>query len=395
MASAINANGQRAASQMRLLILDLKWSYGIEAITAILYEHLQERCSVAVVSARESKLPYSLKIAASRRYSQMLVASLNPGVWRQISREIKRVKPDVLYIISPHILNSVIAFYCRLFTNIYVISHIHDPSHYGKRAISSLVNLLSFIQSKMSHRVYCWGRVIRDSICERFHIATEKVAVFRHGPGQATWSDVAMAATGTGRCWQFAMVGELQKRKGIVHFLEAAILVNQTYGSEGVKFVLAGAGELGEYTNIMRQIPNLEVCNRFVQDHEINEILNSSCVLVLPYIGGVLQSSFIAIAYGNGCPVIVSDIGSLAEEVECGLTGFVVKRGNSEALAEAMGEIVKRGSPSALSENCLRAYREKFSWERITDAMYCDMERAMKAAKQSGDEESRHACTIP
>lgn len=365
---------------MRVLILDLKWSYGIEAITGILHDQLEKRCEVTVVSAAESTLSYSLKMAPSRSYKQMLLASLNPLVYRKIICAIRSFSPDILYIISPHILNSAIAGYCRIFTSIFVISHIHDPGHYGKSLISQLVNLLSFVQSRLSHRIYCWGGTIRETICRRFHIDTARVAVFRHGPGQATFYDSHPRGQRRGPRHHFCMVGALQKRKGIQYFLEAAVLFNRQYGSQQVAFLLAGAGCLDDYRRLIGQLPNLILKNRFVDDAELNEMLGQSYALVLPYVGGVLQSSFVAIAYGNGCPVIVSDIGSLPEEVEEGVTGYVVHKANAAQIAAAMSEIYRNWAWSNLAENCVTAYREKFVWEEIGLQIFRDMENACKCS---------------
>ena len=124
----------------------------------------------------------------------------------------------------------------------------------------------------------------------------------------------------------------------------------------------------------MLQIPNLVLRNMFVGNDEVNEILGCSYALVLPYIGGVLQSSFIAIAYGNGCPVIVSNIGSLPEEVASGKTGYVVEKANAEQLATAMAKIYAEGEESRVSPRIVSGHiREKFSWDRIGEQMHRDM----------------------
>lgn len=359
--------------KMRILILDLKWSYGIEEITAILYEELGKRCDVAVISATESRLPYSEKVARSETNASMLLAFINPFVHARIIRHLMRIRPDVLYIISPHFLNAAVGAYCRLFTDIVIVTHIHDPAHYGKKLVSSLVNSLSFIQCRLSHRIYCWGETIKRAICEKFRVSEARVAVFRHGPGQTTFYDKHLSSERRGLPHHFSMVGALQKRKGIEYFLKAAILFNQQHGSDHAGFLLAGAGRLNEYRELMLQIPNLILRNTFVGNDEVNEILGQSYALVLPYVGGVLQSSFIAIAYGNGCPVIVSNIGSLPEEVENGRTGFIVEKANAEQIAAAMTKIYTEGEKANLSENCIRVYKEKFSWDRIGEQMFRDM----------------------
>jgi len=47
-------------------------------------------------------------------------------------------------------------------------------------------------------------------------------------------------------------------------------------------------------------------------------------------------SGVTSVAYAHGKPVIVSDAGSLPETVDEGVTGLVVPRGDSSALASAM-----------------------------------------------------------
>ncbi len=372
---------------MRILILDLKWSYGIEEITAILYEELGKRCGLAVISAAESQLPYSKKIARSETNANMLLAFINPFVHARIIRHLIQIRPDVLYIISPHFLNAAVAAYCRLFSSIVVVTHIHDPAHYGKKLVSSLVNTLSFIQCRLSHRIYCWGETIKRTICEKFQVNDARVAVFRHGPGQSTFYDTHSLDEPRFPQCHFSMVGALQKRKGIEYFLKAAIGFNKKNGSNSVDFLLAGAGCLDEYRELMLQIPNLVLRNRFVDNDEVNEILGRSYALVLPYVGGVLQSSFIAIAYGNGCPVIVSNIGSLPEEVETGKTGYVVEKANVEQLVASMTKIYKEGSRLNLSSNCAQAYREKFSWDRIGEQMFRDMTLAADGRRKKEEPE--------
>ena len=67
------------------------------------------------------------------------------------------------------------------------------------------------------------------------------------------------------------------------------------------------------------------------------------------------------------------DIGSLPEEVENGKTGYIVEKANAEQIAAAMTQIYAEGKRSSLSQNCIRAYREKFSWDRIGEQMHRDM----------------------
>lgn len=363
---------------MGIVILDLKWSYGIEAITSILYEQLGKRCEVTVISATESRLPYSVKVAKSRTYNDMLLALFNPFVYFRIVREMRRKQPQIAYIVSPHILNVPVCVLFKLFCNVCVISHVHDPQSHRADGIASVArNAVALFQSKYSDRIYCWGNTIGETIAERFKVPAERIAVFRHGPGQRTrCDDLAEEDTTQFPPKYFTLIGNLRGRKGIEIFLEAARLFNERHGPSAVRFLLAGSGDLEKYRHGIDQVPNLLVHNRFMEIAEINEFLAASYASVLPYTGGMLQSSFVAIAYGNGCPVIVSNVGSLPEEVEAGRTGYVVEQSNAMQTADAMTAIYY-GRRESFVANCLRAYREKFSWDRIGEEFYWDMERSV------------------
>jgi glycosyltransferase involved in cell wall biosynthesis len=357
------------------VILDLKWSYGIEEITAAIRRQLQKDCQVTVLSASESLLEDSIKIAKSRTMADMVLALINPLVYIRVFRQIGKIRPGVLYIVSPHVLNAPVVIFCRLFTNAFVISHIHDPEYFGSALVSRTSNFVSMVQSRLSHRVYCWGESIKRVICAKFGVSGERVAVFRHGPGQETFYDTHEPHQREGCATYFSFIGSIQPRKGIEFFLKAAIRFNDLNGSDKAQFLLAGSGNLEPYRDLMRLVPNLVVKNRFIEDREVNEFLAESYALVLPYIGGVMQSSFVAIAYGNGCPVIVSRLGSLPEEVDEGRTGFIVDQGNAEQIAAAMHAIYCGDTRSVLSRHCVEAYRERFRWERIGEEFYRDMAR--------------------
>lgn len=359
---------------MRILILDLKWSYGIEEVTAIVSAELRKSCEVTIISAVESKLPGTIKLARSRTHKEMLTAFLNPLIYVRLLRAVRRSRPDVVYIVSPHVLNVSVILLLRALTGVYLVSHIHDPEHYGKGVASRVANAVCAVQARLSHRVYCWGEVIKSVISSRFSVPNVRIAVFRHPPGQLTTYDRRGEPLDRKPLY-LSMVGALEDRKGIDVFLKAADLFNQGHGVNGVRFLLAGSGDLTKYKALIAQLPNLEVHNRFVDDEEVNEFLLNSYALCLPYVGGCMQSSFVAIAYGNGCPVIVSRNGSMHEEVTPGVTGYVTEKNDAHQLAEAMRRVVAEPHGDEFSGNCLRYYRDRFLWSNIVGQMFEDMTR--------------------
>lgn len=368
---------------VHIVIFRLKWSYGSDENLANLARQLEKYAHITLFAGQMPPSCRENKVARSDEYGDEIRDFVNPLVYARILKKVRRCDPQVIYFLGPHVLNAPLALLCRLFTDACVISHVHDARYARSSRIAIFADLVARLQSMFSHRVYCYGTTIKSKIIEYFKIPGERIATFRLGPSHWTQADVD-GEPSAGPRDKFSMIGTIIHRKGVEYFLEAAQIFNERHGDHAAQFLLAGAGDLSKYRDGIDQLPNLVVVNRFVEDAEVNEFLASSYASVLPYTEGVMQSSFIAIAYGNGCPVIVSNLGSLPEEVENGRTGFVVERANAEQIAGAMTKIFEGRRGTTLSERCVRAYREKFNWDQIGERVYRDMEASVAQLRAHG-----------
>ena len=70
----------------------------------------------------------------------------------------------------------------------------------------------------------------------------------------------------------------------------------------------------------------------FIPDSEIEVYFKAADVAVLPYTE-IFQSGILFMAYAFGLPVIASDVGSFAEDIVEGRTGFVCRPRDSDDLA--------------------------------------------------------------
>jgi glycosyltransferase involved in cell wall biosynthesis len=83
----------------------------------------------------------------------------------------------------------------------------------------------------------------------------------------------------------------------------------------------------------------------FVPDDEVAELMERAAAVVLPY-RELDSSGVLATAIGYGRPVVVTDVGSLGEQVREYGAGKVVPAGDSAALADACNELLR--SPAEL-----------------------------------------------
>jgi len=93
-----------------------------------------------------------------------------------------------------------------------------------------------------------------------------------------------------------------------------------------------------EYFELIRKLKieeKVKVINQFVPNEEVAKYYQASDLVILPY-RSATQSGILNVAYGFYKPVIVTDVGGLAEFVDEGKTGFVVKPNSPEAIADGV-----------------------------------------------------------
>ena len=84
----------------------------------------------------------------------------------------------------------------------------------------------------------------------------------------------------------------------------------------------------------------VKVVNEFVPNEDVAKYYEVSDVVILPY-RSATQSGILNVAYGFNKPVIVTDVGGLAEFVDEGKTGFVVKPDSPSAIVEGVKNFIK------------------------------------------------------
>jgi glycosyltransferase involved in cell wall biosynthesis len=161
---------------------------------------------------------------------------------------------------------------------------------------------------------------------------------------------------------------QLFPRKGIRFLIEAAAKLKPHFPE--LRVVVAGDGferpeliKLAESLGIADQVTFLG----WVPNSDLPPYYRAAAISVIPS----LEEGFgIPAAEAMGCetPVVASDAGGLPEVVEHGVTGLIVPRGDSTALADAMGTLL--ADPARRAEMG-RAGRERalrlFDWDRTAE----------------------------
>ena len=112
--------------------------------------------------------------------------------------------------------------------------------------------------------------------------------------------------------------------------------------------------------------PAVRLFDHYLPDPEVERAFKAADVVVLPY-RDATQSGVTFIAYALGLPVIITDVGGLAETVTPHGAGLVVKPGDPGALAEAIVRFFAEGLGVQLREGVARV-RRAHSWEVLAQS---------------------------
>jgi len=131
--------------------------------------------------------------------------------------------------------------------------------------------------------------------------------------------------------------GRIRDYKGLEYLLEAATKIVERV--PGVRFLIAGEGNLRPYRNLFSESSTFDIHNRYVPDEEVAAFFQRACLVVLPYIEAS-QSGIVPIAYSFRLPVVATTVGCIPEAVDPGVTGILVPPRNPAALAEAVIDLL-------------------------------------------------------
>jgi glycosyltransferase involved in cell wall biosynthesis len=108
---------------------------------------------------------------------------------------------------------------------------------------------------------------------------------------------------------------------------------------------------------------DITIINKFVANEAVHLYFTAANVVILPY-NEATQSGILSIAYGFAKPVVITDVGGLAELVDDGKTGFIVPPHDVPKLAESIIRYFVENREQTFSHN-IEAKRQENSFNKI------------------------------
>ena len=279
-----------------------------------------------------------------------------------IIKEIRTFDPDVIH---SQVLNPLLCLILPFLKKYPLVTTFHDVKlHVGEEKL--LYRFIFYYARKYSYQIIVHGEKLKEQMIKEYNFPNEKVNAIPIGEHEVApfkkYEREDLKEDGNlilffGRIWEY---------KGLEYLIRAEPLITKEVPE--AKIVIAGTGEdFKKYENMMINRDNFIVHNRYISYKEGAELFQRCSLVALPYIEAS-QSGVIPTAYGFKKPVVVTDVGSIPEIVDDGITGCIVPPRNPEALAKAIIKLLKNEKlKKEMGENAYKKLKTDLSWDKIAE----------------------------
>lgn len=174
--------------------------------------------------------------------------------------------------------------------------------------------------------------------------------------------------------------GYVREYKGLMTLLDAMPDILKRIGSDATLLIVGEFYDKREkYDEKIRALgiaEHVKIVSEFVPNEEVGRYFSVSDVVVMPYHSGT-QSGILSIAYSFRKPVVITNVGGIAETVIEGETGFVVPPRNPDALAEAIEKFYRALPTVNFEQNILRVVKANNFAKTLQ--VFRDLERELKS----------------
>ena len=306
--------------------------------------------------------------------TKYLMNSINPFNWVKTAKKIIKDNPDLLIIqwwnpfFAPLFIS--LAWIVKKFSDIKVLSICHNVLPHEKILFDRFFTkvFLSQIDFAITHSKEDKITLLNIQPSVKCKLAVHPTySVFKRSNIS---QEEARKTIGSKKQKVLLFFGFIREYKGLMTLIEAMPEILED--STDIELFVVGDFYVPKKKYYDRVFElNLENNVRFVSDYipdnEIEKYFIASDLVILPY-NSATQSGIVQIAFGFEKPVIVTNVGGLAEIVKDGITGFVISPKDKHDLAVSVKRFFDEDCASEFSEN-IKHEVGRFSWEKMVETI--------------------------
>ena len=320
------------------------------------------------------KTQYSDEPAPADLKITRVMNSVNPFSWWKAARLLRRIKPDVMVVkfwipLMAPCLGTIARLARR--QGIRVVSILdnvipHEPHFWDKW-------LIRYFVRSIDHFVAMSDSVKRD--CERFLPRTTKARVMLcphplyDNFGQPIPQAEAQQQLGLNPDYRYLLFfGFIRDYKGLDLLMHA--FADPRLRHYRVKLIVAGEfyNNAEQYAQLEKQLGlegEIVWHTQFIPNDQVRIYFSAADLIVQPY-KTATQSGVTQVAYHFSKPMLVTNVGGLAEIVPHGKVGYVTPV-DAKAVADALVDFCSDDNKLRFAQN-IETEKKKYAWSRMTEA---------------------------
>lgn len=321
------------------------------------------------------KTQYSSEPAPEGIPIRIKVNSINPFNWVKVGRQIKRERPDLAIVkfwipfMAPclgticriirrnkhtkiiSIVDNLIPHEKRPGDRLFIRYWINSADGFIAMSRSVLGEINKFLTSKPKPTLFC-----PHPLYDNFGLPVSKAEAKKHlglDPG----------------CSYILFFGFIRDYKGLDLLLKA--FADERLRVYPLKLLVAGEfyTNAKPYNDLIDQLHLREkviMDNEFIPDSAVSDYFCAADLVIQPY-KSTTQSGVTQIAYHFNKPMIITNVGGLAEFVPDGKVGYIVEPSGPE-IASSILRFYDEKKEDEFSAHAA-VEKQKYSWKRMTEAI--------------------------
>ncbi len=350
---------------------------GISQYNDFLARELQKKSDIYLFSYKRQYPEFLIKNRAqidensieSRELKDKIdftIDSINPFTWAATLQKIRKINPDLVilpwWVIywAPMYIVFLSVFRVLNIKSLLLCHNVYEhEDHAIKRWISQSVFKLAnfYLVHSTSEKNKLLPLIAKKRLIQHLH------PLYQYSTNNL---QVCSSPVEEGQL-NLLFFGFVRKYKGLDILLNALQIINDD--KVNLKVVGEFWSKKEEYINFIEQnnINNVEIIEGYIADNEVDKFFLEADVVVLPY-RSATGSGVIAVSYGFGKPVLVTNIGGLAEAVDFKKTGYIAEA-NPVDIAKGIQWFIKN-KESPFADNIESFVTEHMSWSGLVGQIY-------------------------
>lgn len=340
----------------KILLITFSDNSDIQDTLFGLYEELKDKQEIYLLSIKEPKVAFE-----KDNHTWLVDCPKRPGITKKtfnlkllvsIVKKIRKEKFDVVYFESLHIWNIPIMLFSG---TAHTYQAIHDViPHKGDRQAKA-VQFMNKLVVRMADTIVLRNERFIQYMIDHYGIKSQRIKFLRISRRFPSY-------TPPNRSGKILFFGRINPYKGINNLINIVRLCSTLH------FNIVGRIDslVKDSVSILKREPNVFVEDGYVTDGKMKAFFSDSDWVILPYTSAS-QSGIIIDAYKYSRPVIAFSVGAIPEQIEDGVTGFLIEEGNNQLFANKLNQIASMPSDE-YEKMCENAYNygvKKYSVKEV------------------------------